>query len=236
VYVVTFEGFRPSPRYDSLPWTHVTIDESLLRPGPYLPIDDIPLSPLDADPTNPSARSFTSDSAQFPSGWYRVTFLDAAGKQQPVEEVERNAERTNYMPTVGDVGLVLRARTKDSNGVEQGTFTDDTRPTDDAVAGIIEKAADEVLPEIGLDIPDVLWKSAANLISIKTAMMVELSYFPEQIRTDKSPYRELKDLYTTDLASLIVGIKEYMESGLIVAGADVLKPYYFFPDPPDYRW
>lgn len=32
-------------------------------------------------------------------------------------------------PSVLDVAALMRARTKDSNGIEVGTFNDDTRPT-----------------------------------------------------------------------------------------------------------
>ena len=36
-------------------------------------------------------------------------------------------------PSVADVAALLRGRTKDSNGVEVGTFNDDTRPTSSQV-------------------------------------------------------------------------------------------------------
>ena len=35
----------------------------------------------------------------------------------------------DIMPSVADVGALLRVRTKDINGEEVGTFNDDTRPT-----------------------------------------------------------------------------------------------------------
>jgi hypothetical protein len=51
------------------------------------------------------------------------------------------------VPSVLDVAALLRARTKDVNGVEVGTFTDDTRPTSSQVLRL------HVLDELGRGAP-----------------------------------------------------------------------------------
>lgn len=97
--VVTFEDYTPSPRYDSLPWTEVRIEEAADQDGPWTQIDVIALSPVDLDPENPQARSFTTQEGTGESLWYRVVFADADGDTlQPTEPVHNTSE--SNPPTV----------------------------------------------------------------------------------------------------------------------------------------
>ena len=59
--VVSFERFLPPARYDLLPWTEARIEESADEDGTYTQIDTYTLDPVDADPTDPAYRSFTSE-------------------------------------------------------------------------------------------------------------------------------------------------------------------------------
>ncbi len=77
-YIVSFDDYTPAPRFDGLPWTDVRIEEGTTSTGPWTQIDDIALSPLDPDPANPVARSFTTPNGTAPDLWYRVIFADAA--------------------------------------------------------------------------------------------------------------------------------------------------------------
>jgi hypothetical protein len=76
--VVSLEDFRPSPRYDSLPWTDAQIQEAPASTGPWVTLETQTLSPVDADPRNPAYRSFTTVLGTAAEQWYRVIFLDAA--------------------------------------------------------------------------------------------------------------------------------------------------------------
>jgi hypothetical protein len=49
-------------------------------------------------------------------------------------------------PSVADVAALLRARTKDVNGEEIGTFNDDTRPTSAQVLTLIERPSPTFRP------------------------------------------------------------------------------------------
>jgi hypothetical protein len=80
-YVVSLEGFIPGARYDGQHWTNARIDEGPTSGGPWTALGTYPLSPVDADPTNPQERNFTTTSAN-PRGWYRVVWLDAAAAEQ----------------------------------------------------------------------------------------------------------------------------------------------------------
>lgn len=233
-YVVTFENFVPIARYDSLPWTTAEIYESDTETGTYLLIDTFALDPIDPDPTNPLERDFTSENAQFENGWYKVVFLDASGDTQPTEVVHRDNTRSNYMPTVGDVGTLLRARTRDSNGVEQGRFTADTRPTADQAESIIDMATSQVQGQLPAGtVPTSYWSAVSELIAIDAAMLIELSYFPEQIRSNNSAYPEYKDMYSEKLARLIERIdEEGVDPGVIISeGAPQWDGF-----PPAYEW
>src|SRR5262245_40111665 len=90
-------------------------------------------------------------------------------------------------PTVEDVGDLLRARTQDSHDDELGTFTDDTRPTEEAVERMILQCGTVVFTATGrLDNltcsqADSVREAAKHWIALLTAMLIELSYFPEQV-------------------------------------------------------
>ena len=75
--VVSFDDYRPSPRYDSLPWTEARIEEGTASVGPWALIETITLTPTDADPANPATRSFTTQLASDGELWYRIVFADA---------------------------------------------------------------------------------------------------------------------------------------------------------------
>jgi hypothetical protein len=202
-YVLGFEDFQPGDRVDGAPWTSIQIEESPNQDGPYSIIDTIPISPVDLDPSDPAERSFTTSNATMAAGWYRITFLDDAGGQQPVEPLYHSAARSGYMPGVGDVGALLTARTRDSDGVEAGTFTSKTRPTKEQVERLIEKAATTVVEKVGADPLPIYWEPIASVIALSAALRVELSFFPDQVNAGRSAYAELKKLRDEELADLI---------------------------------
>jgi len=108
----------------------------------------------------------------------------------------------SYMPSVQDVAALLRARTKDSTGVEVGTFNDDTRPTSAQAATMIDTAVNEVLVAVGPGPPDWLGMGIKSAATIKAAMLIELSYFPEQVQSSRSAYPEYAQLYQFEIQAL----------------------------------
>jgi hypothetical protein len=135
---------------------------------------------------------------------------------------------SDWAPLVADVGAILRARTKDSNGNELGTFTANTRPTGDQIDELIETAITDIESEVG-SVPDVLQDAARRGAAIGTALLVELSYFPEQIANGRSPYDQLKELYDARFVRLKAQIDE-VNSGGEVGTADDAMPVYSFPE------
>jgi hypothetical protein len=141
---------------------------------------------------------------------------------------------SDWAPLVADVGAILRARTKDSNGAELGTFTANTRPTGDQVDELIETAISDLESEVG-SVPDKLQDAARRVAAIGTALLVELSFFPEQIANGRSPYDQLKELYDSRFTRLKAQIDE-VNSGGEVGASDALLPEYSFPELNSLGW
>jgi hypothetical protein len=121
-------------------------------------------------------------------------------------------------PTFQAVSDLMRTRTTDERGEEVGLFTDDgrTRPTASQVTRLIEQANTMVLARTGSLDPEVLECdtsesiiSQANYVTaLLAACLIELSYFPEQIGTDRSPYEGYKDLFESLIESLVTAARE----------------------------
>jgi hypothetical protein len=106
--VISFEDFVPSARYDSLPWTEARIEEAATLDGTYALIDTIALSPLDADPSNPAARDFTTQLGTADELWYRIIFADADGDEsEPTSPIQNIASSTPYA-TINELFRILK--------------------------------------------------------------------------------------------------------------------------------
>lgn len=125
------------------------------------------------------------------------------------------------------VGSILRARTRDSNGNELGTFTSATRPTDKQVLRLIDTAVNDInLVLEGKDLPEAYWPVGHTLSSYRAACLVELSYFPEQITAGRSPYEQLKTLWDDGVAGLKAALSLDVGPG---GSATVPAPVGSFP-------
>jgi hypothetical protein len=101
-----------------------------------------------------------------------------------------------------DVARLLRARTKDADGRELGEWTDATRPTLEEVEAQIEIARAIIATEAG-EIPEACAEGAETVVALLAAMLVEQSYFPEQVSTGNlSAYAMLERLFQAARAGL----------------------------------
>jgi hypothetical protein len=125
---------------------------------------------------------------------------------------------------VDAVGSLLRARTRDTQGNEVGTFTGDTRPTDTQVSHLINTSLGDVSSVVGVDLLEGFWAQAAAVVSYRAAMLTELSYFPEQVATGRSPYEQLRDLYTESIKNLRLAVSVTGQ-----APGEPSPPSYAFP-------
>lgn len=111
---------------------------------------------------------------------------------------------TDWAPTPESVAQILRARVKDANMVEQEMWNENTRPTLAQVEGIIETATGDIVAVLGVgnDIPEQCRDGARGVAMLLAAMLIELSYWPEQVRSDRSPYQAYKDLYDAQIQAV----------------------------------
>jgi hypothetical protein len=110
-------------------------------------------------------------------------------------------EGPNLACTVADVAAIIRARTKDSNGAELGTFTDTTRPTAVQCEEAITHAVTLIHSKVG-GVGDGCADLARGAVALGAAAEIELSYFPEQSRSDRSVYQYLQQRYDAALDGL----------------------------------
>jgi hypothetical protein len=109
---------------------------------------------------------------------------------------------------------------------ELGTFTTATRPTLAAVTTLIAQASQDVFARVGDDIPAAAEGIAKQCIVFRTAMLIELSYFPEQVHADRSPYAQYEKLYKDQVTILCTAVDELDDGGEI---GDESDPQYDFP-------
>lgn len=93
--ILTLFGYIPPERFDSIPWTSARIQQSSTEDGSYTLVEEIALNPVDVDPANPLARSFTTELATA-GDFYRLIWVDGDGTlsnpTQPVQLVDDPSE------------------------------------------------------------------------------------------------------------------------------------------------
>lgn len=80
-YVVSLTGLLPPPRYDTIAWSSVLIQESTGADGPWTQIDAQTLTPVDVNPAAPVLRALSTTKATSASDWFRAVWVDQAGNQ-----------------------------------------------------------------------------------------------------------------------------------------------------------
>jgi hypothetical protein len=116
-----------------------------------------------------------------------------------------------YLPEASDVASILRARTYNDESKLEGEWSTETRPTLDQVIALIQRSYVEVAARVGQVIEEEspYFDYAKNVVAIRAAMWVELSYFPEQSDEDRDTvYKELKELYAEELGNLIASLPD----------------------------
>lgn len=149
--------------------------------------------------------------------------------------------------TPDDVAALLRARTQDDTDVEVGHWTDTTRPTQAEVERLLAMAQAIVLGQTGPLTPEVLvcvsvddiMTQAATVVALLAAMLVELSYFPEQVQSTRSAYEQYRDLFwgpdgkSGMVGDLVASVAECVAGGVEpdpeVADASVPPAAWAFP-------
>jgi hypothetical protein len=224
--VVTMKDFVPPAREDGLPWTTIRIEEASTSAGTWTQIDSQVLTPLDPDPRYPMARDWTTTMATLLPGvgYYRVRFADAASRTSEYSDAVLNAPVT-WVPDLREVAVHIRSRTVERNTNNfAGTFTDATRPSESDAWEALVLAQDDVIADTGALDPTWLSpegaKAVRSLIALRAAMIIERSYYPEQVGTNKSPYTALERDWDKRLPAVVAAIAEDKAGAIIPGGVD----------------
>jgi hypothetical protein len=119
-------------------------------------------------------------------------------------------------PEISEVEELLRARTT-VYGDETGTFGSATRPTADQVAGLIEQAVSDIAGRVGVRVPAALIPLSRRIATLRTAMLIEAGYFPEQAGEDESVFTQFNGQFNTGMLELINGSRKAAAAGTILA-------------------
>ena len=134
-----------------------------------------------------------------------VLVWDDGGAPTPVEATEElivtGPTVGDISPSVDDVAVVMRARTRDRAGNE-GAFTSTTRPTAAEVDRVIALVTAQVQAEVGPDIPPVIAAEARAVILDGVAARLEDAYWPEQNQGPDSPGARHAQWYRDGLTTL----------------------------------
>jgi hypothetical protein len=190
--IVTVGPLIPPARYDGNAWTQVRVEGADANDGPWTTVGDVIDLAADLDPRHPRTFFGTVVAAGDAPEWRRVVFVDADGNEW--ESEPRSLTATELRPALTDIGALLRARTKDRNGAEVGTFNDNTRPKASQVNALIDQAVAEVKMRVG-PVADELVDSGRLVVAMRVAQLIELSYYPEQTSGDRTVYQTLRLTY-----------------------------------------
>lgn len=159
--VITFTHYRPPARFDSLPWVSVVIYEATSSTGPWTLIDTIALVP-DADPSDPSYRSFTTELGTAEDLWYRVVFVDGTGDTTqpslPIQNLQTATTPTiGFYATTSELFRILKIR---APSPEQET----------AAQRCLDSAALEIDHELGIAEPYSLAPALVSEVNLERAV------------------------------------------------------------------
>lgn len=128
--VVTFTGYTPIERFDSIPWEFVEVyeaDSPSDDEDDWTLLDTQALVPVDADPSQPAVRNFTVLGTEFEK-WYRARFVDGNGdSSEYTDPVQNTEDDTDAVPYAGTAELArilkLRAPTVDQLAAMERVLT-----------------------------------------------------------------------------------------------------------------
>jgi hypothetical protein len=240
-YVVTLLDYAPPERSDGIPYVSASIEEGGSPEGPWAVIDVLAIVPAE-NPAEPEAANLTTDNATLAEGWYRVSWIDRVGGESAPSAPARNLAvlEGGVRPTVASVAMLLRARTKIKGGKEQGTFTALTRPTAMEVDALIEDALDEVMGKVQpveegqgpIGVGSPYERRVRGAVRLYAAILVETSYFPEQVKAGQSVAETYLTLYEFRIRALIAEGKagHVQGEGGMAEGDAPADPYWTFPE------
>lgn len=210
----TFEDFAPPARFDKDPFTKAIIEEANAEDGDWTPIEEVTLDPVDADPSKPQTRNFTTDNAQLDPAWYRIIWKDASGDTSSGGAFFVPAA-VSWEPTFTEIAAYIRSRTKIPGGGLANTFNAKTKPTAEQAEPLRRQAMRRVASAIGGSTPckQELREDAGAAAAMYCAMLIEQSYYPEQTTSGGNSFKSLEALFNPALKTLATAVEQQCGEG-----------------------
>lgn len=146
------------------------------------------------------------------------------------------------LPTTADVARVMRSRMFDDTSQVVSDFSDDTAVTNADVVQFIEDAADDIVPKVGVTLPDgpaddvdLYRRSRKKLIARRAALDVELALQAEQADPDDGYYNRQLERLDASIKTLVDAVQDATEGGDPGEVDDRPTAVGTFPDPA-VRW
>lgn len=180
--VFTLSGITPPERFDDVAWVSARMEQSTSETGSYTLLEAFDLDPVDADPSQPLSRSFTTELATA-SDWYRLVFVDADGIHSDPTAPVQNLSGVAAFASADELAAILK--------VNATTFADQ-------LDRVLLAAAGEITSEIGTtDLAG--WQSAlAKQVNLERATehwrATELKFGVIPVGTDFA-IRQLRDTW-----------------------------------------
>lgn len=150
----------------------------------------------------------------------------------------------DHLPGVQQVSDLVRARTRDDLGEEVGVFTENTRPTAEAVERLIAAEGGLLALATGdldsLQCPDVdaVREAFGQVVAKRVAAIIEASYRPDEVadgRTVADFYDGERDADREALATAATTCRAWTpDAG--ASGGGMSPVHTFRPLPPTGRW
>ena len=114
--ILTLFGYKPPARYDDEPWTQARIEQAATETGSYTTLETIDLNPVDADPTDPLSRAFTTEDAT-EGDWYRIVWIDdTADESEPTAPVQFLGDATTVWGSRAELAAILKVNESGNEG------------------------------------------------------------------------------------------------------------------------
>ena len=129
---------------------------------------------------------------------------------------------SDVYPTLAEVAILERTRTRGDDGTYYDTFNAQTWPTDTDVMAIIDTSVNLVLAQLRGDFNPIFYEQVKDLCALQAAILIESSFFRNQEQAQAmSSWRVMLSSGMTGLQS---SIEVDREQAVVFAGMEPRQP------------
>lgn len=147
------------------------------------------------------------------------------------EDALDTTDLPDWAPTADEIAAFMYGRVNGEWGREE-RFTSTTQPTITQVSNAIIDAISLVQPQVGYTLDTRFNASAKTHAKLKTALLLEPSFWPDQQSGDKSAWEQWQKLYDDGIKGLVEAIREAGAGDDPGPADDEAGPVWSFPTAP----